>query len=499
MFSKKLLKTSHITNLLRYNHSSVNKIYKSSEEAVKDFKDNSSVLVGGFGLCGIPENIIAALVKKGTKGMTVISNNCGVEDFGLGLLLNNKQIKRMVGSYVGENKNFEQQYLTGELEVELLPQGTMAERVRAGGFGIPAFYTPAGYGTLVQNGGFPIKLAKDGKTPLIVEEPKEVRVFNGRPYLMEYGLKTDYALIKGWKADTKGNMVFRRSARNFNPDMAKAAHCTIAEVEEIVPAGTLDPDEIHLSGIFVDRLVQGEKYEKRIEKSIIGLHDGFSINGVKQKEQAVRLRIAKRAALEIENGMYVNLGIGIPTIVPQVMDPSIQVEWQSEIGLIGIGPYPKADQIDPDVINAGKETITTIPGTAFFSSSESFGIMRGSHLNVTMIGGMQVSKTGDLANWIIPGKKVKGMGGAMDLVTSGSKVIVLMEHCNKNGGHKILDNCTLPLTGYRVVSKVITNMGVFEFRDNDIWLTEIAKEFTLEDVKISTGTTYQVSDNLKTF
>mgnify|MGYP002621380038 FL=1 len=262
---KKIIRTKGSVRLLSRAHSTIKKILNSADEAVSIIQDGASIMAGGFGLCGIPENLIAALVRKNVKDLTVISNNCGTEDFGLGLLLKNKQIKRMIGSYVGENKNFEQQYFKGELEVELMPQGTMAERVRAAGAGIPAFYTPAGFGTIVQNGGFPIKLAKDGKTPLILSEPKEVRIFNGRPYLMETALTADFAIIKGYKADTKGNMTFRRSARNFNPDFAQAARITIAEVEEIVPAGTLDPDEIHLPGIYVDRLIKGEKYEKRIE------------------------------------------------------------------------------------------------------------------------------------------------------------------------------------------------------------------------------------------
>ncbi len=223
------------------------KIYPHAREAVSDISDGATLLVGGFGLCGIPENCIAALVEKGVKDLTCVSNNCGVDDFGLGLLLKRKQIKKMISSYVGENKTFEQQVLAGELEVELVPQGTLAERIRAAGAGLGGFYTPTGVGT-------------------VVEEGKEKRVLNGKEYLLEAPLYGDFSLIKAWKADTLGNLVFRKTARNFNPMMATAAKVTIVEVEEIVQAGELNPDHVHLPGIYVNRLFKGERYEKRIEK-----------------------------------------------------------------------------------------------------------------------------------------------------------------------------------------------------------------------------------------
>jgi acyl CoA:acetate/3-ketoacid CoA transferase alpha subunit len=207
--------------------------------------------VGGFGLCGIPENLIEALKVHGPKNLTVVSNNCGVEDFGLGILLKARQIKKMISSYVGENKEFERQYLTGELELELIPQGTLAEKLRAGGAGIPAFFTATGQGTLVEEGGFPIKLGPDGKTTVIASEKREKREYDGRNYLLERSITGDYALIKGWKADEKGNVIFRKSARNFNPDVATAGKICIVEVEEIVPTGTFDPDQIHLPDVYV--------------------------------------------------------------------------------------------------------------------------------------------------------------------------------------------------------------------------------------------------------
>jgi len=228
----------------------INKVVNSIEEAIQGVADDMTFMLGGFGLCGIPENSICALSKSGIKGLTCISNNAGVDNFGLGLLLQKRQIKKMISSYVGENAEFERQMLSGELEVELIPQGTLAERCRAGGAGIPAFFTPAGYGTEVAEG-------------------KEVREFNGKPHILESALTADFAFIKAWKGDTAGNLVFKGTARNFNPMMAMAGKITVVEVEELVPAGELDPAQIHTPGIFVQRIFQGKDYEKRIEQRTV--------------------------------------------------------------------------------------------------------------------------------------------------------------------------------------------------------------------------------------
>ena len=225
----------------------MNKVINNVTEAVQGIEDNMTLMLGGFGLCGIPENSIAELVKIAVKGLTCISNNAGVDDFGLGLLLQNKQVKKMISSYVGENDEFERQMLSGELEVDLIPQGSLAERCRAGGAGIPAFFTPAGFGTEVAEG-------------------KEMRIFNGKPHILERALHADFAIVKAWKGDTEGNLVFKATARNFNPMMAMAGKITIAEVEELLPAGELNPNEIHTPGIFVQRIFKGEKFEKRIEQ-----------------------------------------------------------------------------------------------------------------------------------------------------------------------------------------------------------------------------------------
>ncbi len=228
----------------------INKVVFGAEEAIHDITDNSTLMLGGFGLCGIPENCIQALLNKEVKGLTCISNNAGVDDFGIGLLLKSRQVKKMISSYVGENAEFERQLLSGELEVELIPQGTLAERVRAGGAGIPAFFTPAGVGTEVAMG-------------------KEVREYDGKLYLLEQWLRADFALVKAWKGDTSGNLIYRGTARNFNPMMATAAKITIAEVEELVPLGELNPNQIHTPGIYVHRIFQGKNYQKRIEQRTV--------------------------------------------------------------------------------------------------------------------------------------------------------------------------------------------------------------------------------------
>lgn len=228
----------------------INKVVSGADEAVRDIPDNATLMLGGFGLCGIPENCIQALLRKGVKGLTCISNNAGVDDFGIGLMLQTRQVKKMISSYVGENAEFERQLLSGELEVDLIPQGTLAERIRAGGAGIPAFYTPAGVGTEVAEG-------------------KEVREFHGKFYLLEEWLRADFAIVKAWKGDTTGNLVYKGTARNFNPMMAAAGKITIAEVEELVPLGALDPNQIHTPGIYIQRIFQGTNYEKRIEQRTI--------------------------------------------------------------------------------------------------------------------------------------------------------------------------------------------------------------------------------------
>lgn len=473
----------------------INKVYPSTASAIEDLKSGSSIIIGGFGLCGIPENLIRTLHGTNTKDLEIYTTLSGTPSLGPGMLITKKMVKILNTCYIGQNPEAEKQYFNGELELNLSPMGSLVERFRAGSFGLLGFYTRTGADTLVEHGGFPTKFALGGKNIEKCSESKESKISNGHKYLFEKAITADYGFVKAWKADTYGNLIYRKTARNSNADIPGAAKITIAEVEEIVPVGTLEPDQIHTPGVLVQRVVKGERFDKPIERLTLSSEKGVQIPG---SAEQVRIReiIARRAAKEITSGMYVNLGIGIPTMVANYLTPGIDIVIQGENGLLGIGPYPVEGFQDPDLTNAGKETITMAVGASTFSSSTSFGIIRGGHLDLTFLGGLQVSANGDLASWIIPGKLVKGMGGSMDLVCSRTKCIVCMEYTSK-GTMKLLEKCELPLTGRGVVDLLITDLGVFTFEAGKAKLIEIAKGVSLDQLRNGTEVKFEVSSDLK--
>ncbi|KAM0117502.1 hypothetical protein ACP6JC_005889 [Aspergillus fumigatus] len=433
------------------------------------------------------DTLLSAINRRGVENLhslTAVSNNAGAPGRGgLSTLTQAGQVDRLILSYLGNNKALEKKYLTGKIAIELCPQGTLAERLRAGGAGIPAFFTPTGAHTLLQAGEIPVRLDESGKV-LERGTPRETRIFNGKTYLMETALTGDVAILRAWKADEAGNCVFRYTTKAFGPVMAKAATLTIVEAENIVPVGSIDPNDVDLPGIFVDRVVPATA-EKHIEiRKLRTPENEDATKTLSDPAMAQRNRIARRAAKELKQGYYVNLGVG------------------------------------EDIINAGKETVTLMPGAATFDSTESFGMIRGGHVDVSILGvseadyacerieyrandkqALQVSAKGDLANYMIPGKVFKGMGGAMDLISNPdqTKIVVATSHTAKDGSPKVVAECSLPLTGANCVSTIITELCVFQVNRSkgELLLTELAPGVEVEEVRSKTGASFAVADQLK--
>lgn len=464
----------------------------SLDEAMKFIRPGQTILSGGFGTCGIPDTFLTEIAKhpETLNKFTLASNNGGAPGFGVDRLINKHQISRMIMSYIGARaKETLRQFMTGELDIELTPQGTLAERARAGGAGVGAFYTRTGTNTWVEEGKMPLRHDQNGQ---VIEhsKKKETRVIDGIKYILEYPLKGDVALVHASKADHEGNLYFEGSTANFNEVFAKAAQVTLVEADEIVETGTLHPNDVHLPGLFVTKVVQSTA-PKHIEVLKLETSDK-----TETKSEGVREKIARRVALELKNGSYCNLGVGLPTLVPSYLPEGIEVKLESENGLLGLGPYPSSEEeASADLINAGKEACTLLPGASAFSSDVSFGLIRAGKLDTTILGAIEVSQYGDLANWGLPGR-IFGTGGAMDLVSNpdDTRVIVATTHTDKKGQSKIVSRCEAPLTGAHCVNLIVTELAVFEVhKERGLTLVDIQSGSSIEEIKAKTSAPFNVA------
>jgi 3-oxoacid CoA-transferase len=435
----------------------------TAAEAAKLVPDEATIMVGGFGMTGNPVHLLHALAERDVKNLTIISNNVGEPGLGGGRLLRQGQISKAIGSFFTSNPEVLQAVSDNQLAVELIPQGSLAEAIRTGGAGLGGFYTPTGAGT-------------------ILTEEREKKIINGVEYVFMPALRADVALIRAYRADTAGNLVYQMTERNFNPAMATAADLVLAEVEEIVPVGTLSPDEIATPGIFVDYLVQAHTTLEELGTSA-------SVSSSKAISDT-RLNIAKRAFAELKRGDVVNLGIGIPTLVADLISPEDGIILHTENGMLGVGPAPESGGAMEYPVNAGKQPVTVLPGASYFDSAASFGMIRGGHVDVAIMGGLQVDEVANLANWAVPGKPLLGVGGAMDLASGAKKLIITMTHTSRQGEPKIIPQVTLPLTARGVVDMVITELAVFEFIEGQLTLTGLMPEATLEQVQSLTGASF---------
>ena len=433
----------------------------TAKEAAALVKEGDIIFGGGFGMTGNPVHLLHALAETGTKNLTFIGNNTGEPGLGPGRLVRNGQLKKMICSFFTSNPDAVRAAQAGQVEYELLPQGTLAEAIRAGGAGIGGFYTPTSAGTLLAQG-------------------KETKMIDGIEHVFIKGIRGNVAFIRAWKADTAGNLTYRMTEQNFNKAMATAADLVIAEVEEIVPVGTIDPNYVHTPGCYVDFLVQ-----HHVTLEDLGSSAGISSS---RKIDGSRMNMARRAFAELKKDDVVNLGIGIPTLVADLIKPGDGIILHTENGMLGVGPSPKDGGGAMDYpVNAGKVPVTALPGSAYFDSADSFAMIRGGHIDVAIMGGLEVDEKRNLANWAVPGKPLLGVGGAMDLASGAKKLIITLIHSDPDGTSKIVPECKLPLTAHEVVDMIITDLAVFTFEDGQLTLRELMPGVTLEEVRAKTA------------
>lgn len=440
----------------------------TAQQAAEMVRNGDVLMVGGFGMTGNPVHLLHALAEMSTRDLTYIANNVGEPGLGGGRLLRNGQIRKAIGSFFTSNPEAVAAAQSGVIDFELMPQGTLAEAIRAGGAGIGGFYTPTAANTVIAEGC-------------------ETRIINGTPHVFVPGLRANVAFIRAWLADTAGNLVYRMTEQNFNRAMATAADLVIAEAEHIVPSDEIDPNQIHTPGNYVDYLVQAHTTLEELGSSA-------DISGGAKKVNDSRMLIAQRALQELRPGDVVNLGVGIPTLVADLITPEHGIILHTENGMLGVGPSPESGGAMDYPVNAGKIPVTALPGSSYFDSTDSFAMIRGGHVDVAIMGGLQVDERGNLANWAVPGKPLLGVGGAMDLASGARRLIITMTHASQDGTPKIVPECTLPLTATGVVDMIITDLAVFQFIDGQLTLLELMPDATLEQVRASTSAHFVALD-----
>ena len=430
-------------------------------------KTGDTLLVGGFGMTGNPTQVLHALAETDVGDITYIANNVGEPGLGGGRMLRNGQIRKAIGSFFTSNPEAVAAAQSGAIEFEVMPQGTMVEAIRAGGAGIGGFFTPTAAGTVLAEG-------------------RETRRIDGRLHVFQPALRANIALIRAWSADTAGNLAYRMTEQNFNRAMATAADLVIAEIEECVPAGELPPESIHTPGCYVDYLVP-------VKTSVADLGSSASIADSGKKAGGLRMKLARRALAELRPGDIVNLGVGIPTLVADLITPAHGIILHTENGMLGVGPAPESGGALEYPINASKIPVTALPGSSYFDSADSFAMIRGGHVDVAIMGGLQVDEQANLANWAAPGRPLLGVGGAMDLASGAKRLIVTMTHASRDGQSKIVPSCTLPLTATNAVDVIITELAVFRFCDGRLTLTELLEGASLEEVKAKTDALFEIA------
>ena len=441
-----------------------------AQQAASKVRSGDTLLAGGFGMTGHPVHLLHALAETGTRNLTFIGNNIGESGLGGGRLLRNGQISKAIGSFFTSNREAVVAAQSGEIDATLLPQGTLAEALRAGGAGIGGFFTPTSADTLLAAG-------------------RETRVIDGRKMVFVEPIRGDVAFVRAWRADTAGNLQYRMTENNFNQAIATAASTVIAEVEEIVPVGEIGADAVHTPGCFVDYLVQARM-------TVEDLGSSASVADSSKKTNATRMAMAAVALSQLQRGDIVNLGVGIPTLVADLISPDDGIILHSENGMLGVGPEPSAGGAMDYPVNAGKIPVTALPGASYFDSATSFAIIRGGHVDVAVMGGLQVDRHANLANWAIPDKPLLGVGGAMDLASGAKRLVVTMTHTSKDGASKVVQNCDLPLTARAAVDVLITDLAVFEFDDNGMVLTALMPGSSTEQVKRHTSASYRINDGM---